>query len=257
MKRRIVPGSIAEEAAPSARTSASFTPALHDHVDLDRRESGRERRVDALEHALDGERDVVDRLERLVVERVERDGHALQSGIGEALGLAREQRAVRRERDVGDAVDRHEALDETLELAPQQRLAARQAELLDAVGRERRRDALDLLEREQCGALEELEVLAEDLARHAVDAAEVAAVGDRDAEVTEAASEQVDGLCVHESMVSAGRLFQKPGGLGYADRGGNQRPHPDAAAPGRRARRCPAIGPGSPASPASSCSRCT
>ena len=184
-------------------------PALHDHVDLDRREPGRERSVDALEHALDRERDVVDRLERLVVERVERDGHALQSGIGEALGLAREQGAVRGERDVGDAVDRHEALDQTLELAPQERLAARQADLLDAVGGERRRDALDLLEREQCGAVEELEVLAEHLARHAVDAAEVAAVGDRDAEVTEAASEQVDGLCGHESMVT-GRLFQKP-----------------------------------------------
>ena len=40
-------------------------------------------------------------------------------------------------------------LDQPLELAPQQRLAAGQADLLDAERREDRRDARDLLEREQ------------------------------------------------------------------------------------------------------------
>ena len=52
-----------------------------------------------------------------------------------------------------------------------------------AAGDEDARDALDLLERQQLVAAQELVVAAEDLLRHAVDAAEVAAVGDGDAEV--------------------------------------------------------------------------
>jgi len=43
----------------------------------------------------------------------------------------------------------------------------------------------DLLESQQLLSLEELEVATEDLLRHAVDTAEVAAVGDRDPQVPE------------------------------------------------------------------------
>ena len=49
------------------------------------------------------------------------------------------------------------------------------------------RDAGDFLERQELGARQELVVGAVDLLRHAVDAAEVAAVGDRDAEIAQAA----------------------------------------------------------------------
>ena len=56
-----------------------------------------------------------------------------------------------------------------------------------------RATARDLLEREQLLAVEEAVVAPEDLLRHAVDAAEVAAVGDRDAEVAERSAEAVQG----------------------------------------------------------------
>ena len=53
------------------------------------------------------------------------------------------------------------------------------------------REARDLLEGEQLGARQELVVGAEHLLRHAVDAAEVAAVGDRDAQVAQAPAPRV------------------------------------------------------------------
>ena len=74
-----------------------------------------------------------------------------------------------------------EHLDEPLQLAAHERFAAGQADLLNpVVGDEDPRQALDLLERQKLGALDELVVAPEDVAGHAIDAAKVAAIGDRD-----------------------------------------------------------------------------
>ena len=54
-----------------------------------------------------------------------------------------------------------------------------------------RANRVDLFEREQLGVRHELEVLAEDLARHAIGATEVAAVGHRDAQVAQGTPEGV------------------------------------------------------------------
>ncbi len=99
-----------------------------------------------------------------------------------ASALRGKERAVRRQRQV-EPVDPGEQRDERLEVAAEERLAARDADLLDAEPGEDACEALDLLEGQQVGAGEEGVVAAEDLLRHAVDAAEVAAVGDRDPEV--------------------------------------------------------------------------
>src|SRR5205823_5011786 len=65
---------------------------------------------------------------------------------------------------------------------------------LHAVADEERRHARDLFERQQLGTIEvTAEVASEDLLRHAIDAAEIAAVGDRDAEVAERTAEEIDG----------------------------------------------------------------
>jgi hypothetical protein len=172
-------------------------PALHDHVDLDGPEPGGGRRLDALEHPVDRGAHVVHRPEHVVVERVEADGHAVQAGIGERLRLAREQDPVRRHGDVLDARHRGQHRDQPLEVAPQERLAARQPQLAHARAREQPREPRDLLERQDLRAAQELEIVAEDLLRHAVDAAEVAPVGDRDAQVVQRPGEGVcDGLHV-------------------------------------------------------------
>ena len=59
--------------------------APDDHVDLHRSQPGVRGRVDAVEHARDGEADVVHRAEDRVVERVEADGHAVQARVARAL----------------------------------------------------------------------------------------------------------------------------------------------------------------------------
>ena len=184
MKRTRVPGSA--EAASDVEDRRLVQPALHDDVDLDR-EPGRGGRVDPGEHARDREVDVVHRAEDLVVERVEADRDPREPRVGERLRLLREERRVRRQRDVEVVAERRQPGDQELEVAAQQRLAARDAQLLHAEVDEDARDPLDLLEGEELAARQEAVVVAEDLLRHAVHAAEVAAVGDRDAEIADAA----------------------------------------------------------------------
>src|SRR5262249_5745568 len=111
--------------------------------------------------------------------------------VGGAGRLGGEQVAVRREREVADALDACESRDQRWQVVAQERLAAGDAELLDAERDEDPREPLDLLEGEQLRLREELVALAVDLCRHAIGAAEVAAVGDRDAQVVQRASEAV------------------------------------------------------------------
>ena len=82
--------------------------------------------------------------------------------------------------------------DQHLEVATEQRLAAGDAELLHAEVDEHARDALDLLEGQELAARQEAVVVPEDLLRHAVDAAEVAAVGDGDPEIANRPAEGVE-----------------------------------------------------------------
>ena len=72
-----------------------------------------------------------------------------------------------------------------------ERLAAGEADLLDALGDEDAGEAGDLLEGQDLAAGQELVVAAEDLLRHAVGAAEVAAVGDGDAQVVQRPPQRV------------------------------------------------------------------
>ena len=78
------------------------------------------------------------------------------------------------------------------QVAAQQRLAAGQAQLAHAERAEDARQPGDLLEGEQLGPRQEREVAAVDLARHAVRAAEIAPVGDRDAQVVDRPAQRVD-----------------------------------------------------------------
>ena len=86
--------------------------------------------------------------------------------------------------------------DQHLEVLAQQRLAAGQPDLAHAVRDEQRGDARDLLEGQQRRMRQEGVVLVEHFLRHAVAAAEVAAVGDRDAQVAQRPAERVDEQAV-------------------------------------------------------------
>jgi hypothetical protein len=172
--------------------------ALDDHVDLDRAEAGALGGVDAAQHVGDREVGVVHAPEDPVVDRVEADRDAAEPGRLQGRRLAREDRAVGRQREVETlAVGARELgqhRDQPLEVAAQERLAAGEADLLDAVGDEQARDANDLLEGEQRRVRQEAVVAIEDFLRHAVAAAEVAAVGDRDAQVAQRPMQAVEEL---------------------------------------------------------------
>ena len=102
-----------------------------------------------------------------------------------AARLLGEQRTVGGERDVDAEFGEHR--DQPVEVAPHQRLAAGQAQLLHAEPDEDARQARDFLEAQDRAVRQETVVRVEHLARHAVHAAEVAAIGDRDAQVAQRA----------------------------------------------------------------------
>src|SRR6188472_37200 len=194
-----VPG--AAEVARHVDDAGVVDAALDDRVDLHGK-TDRRRRRDPFEHTLDREVDVVHRAEGRVVERVEADVDPAETRVAEDARLPGEERRVRRQRDV-EAVDRREPLDEPLELAPQERLAAGETDLLDAEGHERPRHPLEFLEREQLLAVHEAVPLTEHGLRHAVGAAEVAAVGDRDPQVANRTPECVHGVHASTVLVAA------------------------------------------------------
>ena len=77
--------------------------------------------------------------------------------------------------------------DKRHDAAPDQRLAAGQAQLAHAARHEGRAQPVELLEREDLGLGQKRHVF-----RHAIDAAEVAAVGHRDAQIGDGAAERID-----------------------------------------------------------------
>jgi hypothetical protein len=179
------------------RTSASVddlvvVDAALDHgVDLDRVEPGLLGRLDAVEHPLEFVA-AGHLLELRPVERVEADVDPPQPGVAQRLRDEAHRGAVGGHRQVDRAVralDRGELLDEHGQMGPHGRLATGEADPAHAVALdEDPREALDLLERHHLRARQPLHPLL----GHAVGAAEVAAVGDRDPQVLDHPTEGVD-----------------------------------------------------------------
>ena len=163
--------------------------ALDHHVDLDGRQAGVLRGLDAGQHVGHREIDVVHATEHGVVQAVQADGHAVQPGFAQRARLARQQRGVGGERDVrlvtGRRAQRRQLPDQRLDALAQQRLAAREAQLVHAVGDEQPRQPGDLLEAQQRAVRQVLVGVVEDLLRHAVAAAEVAAIRHADAQIAQ------------------------------------------------------------------------
>ena len=149
------------------------------------------RRVDALQHIGYGKIDVVHGAEDRFIERIERDGDALQARSLERLCFPGQQRGVG-----GDS----QHLDQNLQVFAQQWLAAGEADFLDASGDEQARQAADFLKAQQFGFRQEMIILAERGLGYAVGAAEVAAVGDRNTQVA-----QKPAACVRPGAAGAGR----------------------------------------------------
>ena len=129
--------------------------------------------------------------EHLGVEAVEAHGDAAQACGLELRGVLGEQHAVGGERDVLDAGDGRQVADEVGEVGAQQRLAAGQPQFAHAEARREPREPHDLGEVEALAGGEEAVAVVEGVLRHAVRAAEVAAVHHRDAQVLQRTAERV------------------------------------------------------------------
>src|SRR5690606_11882575 len=173
----------------------------------------RPRRVDRAEHGRDVAAPAAHELERRVVETVEADRDAPQPGGLQRARSAREQRAVRRQREILGAGQLTERRDDVDEIAPQQRLASGQAELRDAELEEQRREPLDLAWRQPFRARQKLVLIAVDVGRHAIRAAVVAAVDHRDPEIAHGPVQPVPNrtFAVPWSYAAAGHRFTSPG----------------------------------------------
>ena len=140
------------------------------------------------------------------VHRVEADVDPLEPGVAQAAGPRGQQDAVGGQADVLDPGDRRQLLDQDREVAAHQGLAAGQPDLVDPQRHRDPDEPLDLLEAQELRAGQEL-----DLLRHAVDAADVAAVRDADPQVIVRASERVDesfGWIVIAIAMSVGQCFR-------------------------------------------------
>ena len=129
-----------------------------------------------------------DLFELLGRERVEADVEPPQAGVPERLGLLGQQDAVGRQADVFDARHGSDLGDQLVDVAADERLAPGQANLVDAQVDNDPHEAFDLLESEQLAAVHELGVVG----RHAIEAADIAAIGHADPQVRVHAAEAVD-----------------------------------------------------------------
>ncbi len=169
--------------------------ANHDRVDL---EAGREhamRSGEAVFHFVERV-DAREREEAIAAQRVEAHGDASEPGRLQPVDLIREQDAVRRQREIAKAGLRRHHRDERRQVAAEQRLAAGEANLVHAEADEDVDKAADLLEMQHVLARQPGVVVL----RHAVFAAQVAAVGDRQAQVAQRTAEAIGE---HESIVTA------------------------------------------------------
>ena len=178
--------------------------SAHDNaVDLNGLKAPNQRRVDA-SHGLLEPTQARDLSKERRVERVERDVDAVKPRVFELRRQLGQQGAVGGKRDVLDLRDRADVANKRDDTAADQRLAARQAHAANALPRHQAHKAGNLL-----GA-EKLIVCAgcHAIGRHAVNAAEIALVGNGNAQVVDIAAKAVMlHVPVHAALPSRGVLF--------------------------------------------------
>jgi len=158
-----------------------FDPLEQEHVELDGLEPGGERRVQA------GERVTQARAARhggvpRRVEAVDADVHAAQPVSAQVVGEARQQDAVGRQGEVRDTLDLRQHTDQVGTAVAHERLPAGDTHLADPTRDGDTREGDELLIRQDVVVGPRQHALR----RHAVRTPQVAAVGDRQAQVVDA-----------------------------------------------------------------------
>ena len=157
-----------------------------DDIDLDRSEAHFLRVSEPVQHLAE----IVaagDFEEALTVERVEVDIQPPQPGAVQVARLLFQQDRVGGERDILNTWDRHQLRDQIRQAFTQEWLATGQPQLADTHARGDAHKAGDFLEGQNLLARTELDILG-----HAVEAADIAAVGDADPQVIVESSEGIN-----------------------------------------------------------------
>jgi len=158
----------------------------HDRIELEPSEARPLRRDDTLEH-VGVPRALREREHALGAQRVEAHGRPLQARRPQGGGVLCEEHPVRGQGEVTNPRVAGDHLDQGGEVVPQQRLPAGEPDLVHPQPGEHAHQPRDLLEREDRLARQpDIVVLG-----HAVAAPHVAAVGDRDPQARERATERV------------------------------------------------------------------
>ena len=142
---------------------------------------------DALEHGRQIAR-ARQAFEAIDLQRVEADGDPIEPGLAQGRCRRGEMHAVGRQRSLAEAVARSQPGDEARQIAAQQRLAAGQPDTGHALADEDPGQPIDLLEAQEIRARQPYVLRL----GHAVEAAQVAAVGDRHAQRAQWAVECVE-----------------------------------------------------------------
>ncbi len=116
------------------------------------------------------------------------DVQPAQTGVIQRASLLGQQHAVGGHRQVLNSGNGDQLLDQPGQILPHQRLAAGDAQLVDPQSGRYSRETLDLLERQNFPAIHKLDIVL----RHAIKAADIAAVRHTDAQIVVRASEGVD-----------------------------------------------------------------
>ncbi len=154
-------------------------------------QAGAPRLRDAPEHVVDLAEAAVHLLEDGRIEAVEAHGHALEPGRDQLGRMLGQQHAVGGQRDVLDARHAVEVGDQVRQVGAEQRLAPGQPQLAHPEGHEQPRQPHDLVEREPLAGAHELVLLVELLLRHAIGAAEVAAIHHGNAQIVHRTPERI------------------------------------------------------------------
>ncbi len=164
--------------------------ALDDGIDLQPLEAGRHRGVDAGQHLADPAASSGHLGEHLRIQRIQADGDAPQAGLVQGLRLLGEQHAVGGQRDVLQARNDGQPAHQFGQALAQQGLTAREPEFAHAQSHEGAHQGLDLVEGKALRGVRAV-VFGHAVRRHAVAAAEVAGVDDRQAQVVQRTPQQV------------------------------------------------------------------
>ena len=134
------------ESAHQIQQGVIVVAPLDDHIDLDRHEPRRNRRVDSLQHTRDAIAAAVHFLEHLIVEGVQTHCDAAQAGSLQLYGVLGQEPGIGGQGDILDAGNGRQHLHENGQIPAQQGFTAGEADLFGAAAGEESGQPLDLLE---------------------------------------------------------------------------------------------------------------